>query len=74
MNVEIVVLKCQKCNAITNKFLNVYKSLGLRMISKCLCICLCLFVGHGVSPHHPDCMPQGGQVSMVVVFKSVEYL
>ena len=74
MNVEIVVLKCQKCNAITNKFLNVYKSLGLRMISKCLCICLCLFVGHGVSPHHITLIAEGGQVSMVVVFKSVEYL
>ena len=67
VNVEIVVLNCQKCN----QCLKGHKSLGLffegvlhfSLSFSFLLFCHCLFVGKVMSPHHSDQKSQGSQVS-----------
>ena len=73
MNVEIVVLNCQKCK----QCLNAHKS--LRLFSKCHfhchCICLwiclhnCLSISQVISLHHSNQMCQRSKVSWVALWR-----
>ena len=66
MNVEIVVLNCQKCNQCLkrHKYLGLFFE-GVLQLSLSVCVfhCHCLFVGQVMSPHLSDQMSQRSQVS-----------
>ena len=62
MNLEIVVLNCQKCN----QCLTGHKSPRF-LFEGVLCHCHCLLVGQVMSPYHSDQMFQRSQVSRVAL-------
>ena len=59
VNVQIVVIKCQKCNQCQVTKATSLWGRSLRVLSKCICLCHCLFIGQVMSPQLSDQMPQG---------------